>query len=113
MEGLSIDDKYEIEEFRDIMKNFADAATQGDLEQVETILETGDWRQFNVEFKGEAWAVHRGRDQLTRGKVDREVCTFVTDVLVARATREISEKGFRLKILKGYLLSYQLRDNRH
>ena len=52
-------------------------------------------------------------DQLTRGKVDREVCTFVTDVLVARATREISEKGFRLKILKGYLLSYQLRDNRH
>ena len=39
MEGLSIDDKYEIEEFRDIMKNFADAATQGDLEQVETNLE--------------------------------------------------------------------------
>ena len=109
MEGLSIDDKYEIEEFRDIMKNFADAATQGDLEQVETNLET----QFNVEFIGEARAVHRGRDQLTRGKVDREVCTFVTDVLVARATREISGKGFRLKILKGYLLSYQLRDNRH
>ena len=39
VEGLSIDDKYEIEEFSDIMKNFADAATQGDLEQVETNLE--------------------------------------------------------------------------
>lgn len=47
VEGLSIDDKYEIEEFSDIMKNFADAATQGDLEQVETILETGDSSMLN------------------------------------------------------------------
>ena len=34
VEGLSIDDKYEIEEFRVIMKDFADAATEGNLEEV-------------------------------------------------------------------------------
>ena len=51
VEGLSIDDKYEIEEFSDIMKNFADAATQGDLEQVETILETGDSSMLNSKVK--------------------------------------------------------------
>ena len=34
VEGLSIDDKYEIEEFRVIMKDFADAATEGNLEGV-------------------------------------------------------------------------------
>ena len=33
-EGLSLDDKYEIEEYATMMKSFADAATQGDLEQV-------------------------------------------------------------------------------
>ena len=33
-EGLSIDDKYEIEEYRVIMKDFADAATEGNLQQV-------------------------------------------------------------------------------
>ena len=35
-EGLSLDDKYEIEEYATMMKSFADAATQGDLEQVIT-----------------------------------------------------------------------------
>ena len=35
-EGLSLDDKYEIEEYATMMKSFADAATQGDLEQVMT-----------------------------------------------------------------------------
>ena len=40
VEGLSIDDKYEIEEFRVIMKDFADAATEGNLEEV---LETEIW----------------------------------------------------------------------
>ena len=33
-EGLSIDDKYEIEEYREMMKAFADAATEGNLDQV-------------------------------------------------------------------------------
>ena len=40
MEGLSIDDKYEIEEFRVIMKDFADAATEGNLEEVVETRET-------------------------------------------------------------------------
>ena len=41
-EGLSIDDKYEIEEYANMMKAFADAATEGNLDQVETLsqLET-------------------------------------------------------------------------
>ena len=34
--GLTIDEKYEIEEYRDMMKAFADAATVGDLDQVTT-----------------------------------------------------------------------------
>ena len=34
LEGLSIDEKYEIEEYRDMMKAFALAATEGNLEQV-------------------------------------------------------------------------------
>ena len=34
-EGLSIDDKYEIEEYANMMKAFADAADEGNLEQVE------------------------------------------------------------------------------
>ena len=38
VEGLSIDDKYEIEEFRIIMKNFSDAATEGNLEEVNLYL---------------------------------------------------------------------------
>ena len=45
LEGLSIDEKYEIEEYRDMMKDFAMAATEGKLEQVgnlknERILDT-------------------------------------------------------------------------
>ena len=37
LEGLSIDEKYEIEEYRDMMKDFAMAATEGNLEQVGNI----------------------------------------------------------------------------
>ena len=37
LEGLSIDEKYEIEEYRDMMKDFAMAATEGNLEQVGSI----------------------------------------------------------------------------
>ena len=33
-EGLSNDDKYDIEEYATMMKNFGDAATEGNLEQV-------------------------------------------------------------------------------
>ena len=32
--GLTIDEKYEIQEYRDMMKAFSDAATVGDLDQV-------------------------------------------------------------------------------
>ena len=34
LEGLSIDEKYEIEEYREMMKAFAAAAAEGDLDQV-------------------------------------------------------------------------------
>lgn len=33
-EGLSADEKYDIEEYADMMKAFTNAATEGDLEQV-------------------------------------------------------------------------------
>ena len=38
LEGLTIDEKYEIEEYRDIMKAFAAAATDGILEQVNSFM---------------------------------------------------------------------------
>ena len=40
LEGLSIDEKYEIEEYRDMMKAFAAAATEGNLDQVSEVLTT-------------------------------------------------------------------------
>ena len=38
LEGLTIDEKYEIEEYRDMMKAFAAAATDGILEQVNSFM---------------------------------------------------------------------------
>ena len=50
-EGLSLDDKYEIEEYATMMKSFADAATQGDLEQVITTSSSlGLWVAFILAF---------------------------------------------------------------
>ena len=51
-EGLSLDDKYEIEEYATMMKSFADAATQGDLEQVMTtyIKHHNLWVAFILAF---------------------------------------------------------------
>ena len=50
-EGLSLDDKYEIEEYATMMKSFADAATQGDLEQVMTTSSSlGLWVAFILAF---------------------------------------------------------------
>ena len=40
LEGLSIDEKYEIEEYRDMMKAFAAAATEGNLDQASEVLTT-------------------------------------------------------------------------
>ena len=45
-EGLSLDDKYEIEEYATMMKSFADAATQGDLEQVMTTSSSSSLGRF-------------------------------------------------------------------
>ena len=36
VEGISTDDKYDIEEYADMMKAFTTAATEGNLEQVTT-----------------------------------------------------------------------------
>ena len=36
VEGISTDDKYDIEEYADMMKAFTTAATEGNLEQVMT-----------------------------------------------------------------------------
>ena len=36
VEGISTDDKYDIEEYADMMKAFTQAATEGNLEQVKT-----------------------------------------------------------------------------
>ena len=36
VEGISTDDKYDIEEYADMMKAFTQAATDGNLEQVKT-----------------------------------------------------------------------------
>ena len=36
-EGLSNDDKYDFEEYATMMKNFGDAATEGNLEQVKML----------------------------------------------------------------------------
>ena len=52
-EGLSLDDKYEIEEYATMMKSFADAATQGDLEQVMTTSSSSSldlWVAFILAF---------------------------------------------------------------
>ena len=37
VEGISTDDKYDIEEYADMMKAFTQAATEGNLEQVKTL----------------------------------------------------------------------------
>lgn len=60
--GLTIDEKYEIEEYRDMMKAFADAATVGDLDQVKHGLAIG----ADLDGLGEKWtgwtALHAAAD---------------------------------------------------
>eukprot|EP00091_Calanus_sinicus_P018844 TRINITY_DN4448_c0_g1_i4.p2 TRINITY_DN4448_c0_g1~~TRINITY_DN4448_c0_g1_i4.p2 ORF type:complete len:104 (+),score=42.84 TRINITY_DN4448_c0_g1_i4:146-457(+) len=62
LEGLSIDEKYEIEEYRDMMKAFAAAATDGNLEQVKEGLSAG----ADINGLGEKWtgwtALHHAAD---------------------------------------------------
>jgi len=62
LEGLSIDEKYEIEEYRDMMKAFADAAAEGNLEQVKAGLTAG----ADINGLGEKWtgwtALHSAAD---------------------------------------------------
>ena len=42
LEGLTIDEKYEVEEYREMMKAFAAAATEGSLDQVLNVCESFD-----------------------------------------------------------------------
>ena len=44
VEGISTDDKYDIEEYAEMMKAFALAATEGNLEQVTIKAESIAWR---------------------------------------------------------------------
>jgi len=62
LEGLTIDEKYEIEEYRDMMKDFAAAATEGNIEQVKCGLSIG----ADINGLGEKWtgwtALHHAAD---------------------------------------------------
>eukprot|EP00092_Neocalanus_flemingeri_P002507 GFUD01002683.1.p1 GENE.GFUD01002683.1~~GFUD01002683.1.p1 ORF type:complete len:256 (+),score=96.74 GFUD01002683.1:43-810(+) len=62
LEGLTIDEKYEIEEYRDMMKALAAAATEGNLEQVKSGLSIG----ADINGLGEKWtgwtALHHAAD---------------------------------------------------
>jgi len=60
--GLTIDEKYEIQEYRDMMKAFSDAATEGNLDQVKHGLAIG----ADLDGLGEKWtgwtALHAAAD---------------------------------------------------
>merc|ERR1711872_38187 len=62
LEGLTIDEKYEIEEYRDMMKAFAGAAAEGNLDQVKAGLAGG----ADINGLGEKWtgwtALHSAAD---------------------------------------------------
>ena len=45
LEGLTIEEKYEIDEFKDMMKAFALAATEGNLEQVRCKIDQFHFKQ--------------------------------------------------------------------
>ena len=47
VEGISTDDKYDIEEYAEMMKAFALAATEGNLEQVTIKTGSAAWRLIN------------------------------------------------------------------
>ena len=62
VEGISADDKYDIEEYADMMKNFANAAEEGNLDQVKHGLSIG----AEINSLGERWtgwtALHHAAD---------------------------------------------------
>merc|ERR1712215_113116 len=62
LEGLTIDEKYEVEEYREMMKAFAAAATEGSLDQVKAGLGAG----ADINGLGEKWtgwtALHHAAD---------------------------------------------------